>query len=509
MILYHAALRKNNMLLQDAMIFIKNGRIERIVDKFQKELLEEAKTTDMKGLFLQPAWIDSHLHFPGNLLFENYGVLLNGRSTVEGYFSALEKNKCQAEWLRGFGWNALVMEGHFREMQDFLEKKYSARPVLLFSDDYHSCICNSQALLQIANSGLSVNPDKYGVLREKDIFVLSNGLPQMLFTDTELEQAILEYQDFLLQMGITAVQTLMFLGGNGDREWHVLRQLDEKGMLKLKVNLALTVQPYEELSELEERFQKLKTYETDHIKINTVKVYMDGVVESKTAYLLKPYEKCDSCGIPFWDNEKLRALCTKVDGNGRQVHIHAIGDAAVHQAVEALTFAMDTNHTVGQNRHVITHLQLADDIDIEKMGKYGIIAAIQPYWFPQQKEHYPLDEMYLGERAEEEYKAAALKNRGVMLTGSSDSPVTGRPDPLIGIRMAAQRDWEQERVSVEDMIAAFTTNGAYQLGREQELGALQEGFYADLIGFDRELTEETIGDAKLRFCMVEGSITLG
>lgn len=116
----------------------------------------------------------------------------------------------------------------------------------------------------------------------------------------------------------------------------------------------------------------------------------------------------------------------------------------------------------------------------------------------------------LGNRAQYEYKAASMEKMGVMVTGSSDSPVTGRPDPLIGIAMAAFRFRKEERMTVESMRKAFSENGAYQLFREREIGCLAQGFSADIIGLSGQITERGMEDGsekvKLKFVMADGNV---
>ena len=484
-VLYHASFWRGDHFLTDGMIVTEDGRIENIYDSFQPQVLEAAgDARDMSGLTLSPGWIDSHLHLPGDFLFRLYGINFLRCASVEAYRKQLEDCQVAGRWIRGFGWNASVMEdGGYEVLQGFLREHFPSRPVLLFSDDYHSCMGNPCAFAEIAAAGVFVSPDEYGIIREKDIFVLTNEFREMSFSEEEMEQAILACQDFLLRLGITAVQTLMFLGGNGDREWQVLKRMDEKGLLKLKVNLALTVQPYEDLGRLEQRLAGMRRYESERIRFFTVKLYMDGVIESRTAYLHEPYEGMTWAGECSWEEDVLKHLCTRVDALGYQIHIHAIGDAAVHRAVEALAEAMDDNDSRGKNRHVITHIQLAADEDIRWMGQYGIIAAMQPYWFPQREDAYGLERIYVGERALQEYKMRTMLDAGVVLTGSSDSPVTDVPDPLAGISMAAGRCQERERVPANVMWEAFTKNGAFQMFRERELGQLEAGFRADVIGF--------------------------
>lgn len=534
-VLIHANYWDGERMCRDGRIEIADGYVGAVYGACDEQNLkpyniEETCFEDMSGIYLFPAWIDSHLHIPGDFLFEKFGVVLTGLESLEAYLDRLStwKKQCEKQdyqdldaagdlWLRGFGWSAVIMdraENGYEQLWDFLNQEFTDKPVLLFSDDYHNCICNKKALDAVKRAGIAVEPDERGLIKEKDIFLLTRYLPEMCFSESQIEMAVLAYQEKLLSYGITAVQTLMFLGGNGLREWKVLLALERKGLLKLKVNLALTVQPWEKLEESRQRYGQLMEIEKEsrfyggHIQIHTVKLYMDGVVENHTAYMEAPYEDQAGRGKNFWDLETLREFCRELDEEGHQIHIHAIGDGAVHDAVTALVYAMDRNGTARKHRHVIAHLQIASDEDIRLMGQYGIIASIQPYWFPQSEKDYGLEKPFLGERAEEEYKARTLEAMGVLITGASDSPVTPRPAPVLGIAMAGNRCQEKERLPVPAMIRAFTRNGAYQLFRERELGMIQRGFRADLVGYREAIWEQVDGDEIPAFLMVDGKIYL-
>lgn len=505
-VLYNVSFIRHGKVIEDGAIITRGERIEKILEQYTIDMFDSEECIDMKGLNIYPAWIDSHLHMPGRVLFDKYGVILSSEYTVDDCIKCIEEKMPKDRWIRGYGWNPYYINNNLNELYEKLSSTYPDRPVILFSEDYHTCICNKVALNEISNSGVSINPNIDGTLKMKDIFALSNELPSMTFSEEDIRDAILEYQDFLLDRGITTIQTLMFIGGNFDREWKVLYNMDCSGELKLKVNIALTVQPLDGVLNSIDKFSALKAYETEHIKLNTVKLYVDGVVEGGTACISEPYEDTNYCEYLKWEDTTLRLLCRDVDSKGLQVHIHAIGNTAVHQAVEALAFAMDDNNTKGERRHVITHMQLADNADIEKMGEYGIIASLQPYWFPQTEPYYPLDYEMLGERANECYKAGSFDKAGVMITASSDNPVTPDPNPIMGINMFINHYRLGERISFDKACDAFTVSGAYQLFREKELGLIEEGYYADIIGFDVRLDESTIRNAKLKFVMVNGEV---
>lgn len=475
-------------------IIIEAGKIKEISGGFDPFLLTEGyDCIDCSRYFIVPGFIDSHLHLPGDLLYRNYGLYLGDSYSIGEYLDTIRSfPENEMHVIRGYGWNHEVMNEEqerkgYTEIKKILDERFTDKPVILYSDDFHSCICNQYLIDQYKPVGVYEYPlAETGLFEEADIFELQRQRKELSFSDAEIMDAILAYQDMLLENGVTSVQTLMFLGGDNLMEWELLHKLDEDQRLLININLSLTVHPGYSHENMVSMFNRLKEFSSDKIRVNTIKIYIDGVVENQTAFLLKPYENSESTGSGLWNREELNVLCSFADSNHIQIHSHAIGDAAVHQITDALCCAMDHNGTKKASRHVITHLQLADDRDIRKMGEYGIIACLQPYWIPVDQ-IYPLDVRAIGERAKNEYKVQSFLKHGVRITASSDSPVTPRPYPVLGMYQAIFRENLAERVSLPDILNAFTENGAWQLGREKELGVIKEGYHADLTILSNQL----------------------
>lgn len=514
LVLYNACYFNGKNNIHNAIIYIQNGIIREVFGSGEFEI-ENAKNSgieciDCKNKYVLPSWVDSHLHFPGMALFEVYGVTLLSENSVEGYLRKIEScGQYNPDFVRGYGWNASVCEGSpnsYQLLKAAIDNTFSNTPAILFSDDYHSCICNNTliSLMQKKYANIEIGED--GRLVEKDVFQLLSTVEELSFEDEKIEKAILEFQNMLISKGITAVQSFMFLGGNGQKEWSILKKLDQEGKILLKINIAVNLYPDETIENMAKKYNKIKQYNSKHINLNTVKLYMDGVVDNKTAYLLEPYEGDSICGANFWDMALLKEVCQLFDSQGIQIHMHAIGDAAVKDAVTGLEYACDRNKTKSKNRHVITHMQLACYEDIIKMSEYGIIASVQPYWFPKEDEFYYLDRINLGSRVFHEYRMGTLFANAVIVTSSSDCPVTRDPNPLNAIDIAINRKDEKERVSVEDMINSFTINGAFQLRRENAIGRIEKGFCGDLIVVSKNILNNSVENAELMYTIIDGEI---
>lgn len=444
-----------------------------------------AQQYDCGGAVLLPGFIDGHLHLPGSLLYQRHGVDLMGEGSISDYQTILQRFSVGTGTLRGFGWSQRVFQdvpGALSRFQQFLNETFPTRPVLLFSDDYHSCICN-RALLRKTEAFLSPTQTDFstGLLTERAVFALLHAMPELSFSREETEDALLAYQTMLLSRGITAVQTLMPIGMSEDTCWDVLHDLERRGLWHIRTHFAVTAHPADAPETILARIRSLQAQQTEHIRLNTVKIYIDGVVDNGSACLSRPYEDSESCGNPIWETASLRRFCTFFDRENLQIHAHVIGDAAAAQITGALTFALRQNgRTHNENRHVLAHVQLADPAVMEEMAQYSLLCALQPFWFPQDTV-YAVDRALLGKRSETEYPCASLLHRGISVAFGSDSPVTADPSPLAGISCAMRRMDTPERLTFSEALRAFTASGAYQLFSEHEIGRLAPGYHADFL----------------------------
>ena len=175
-VLIHANYWDGERMCRDGRIEIADGYVGAVYGACDEQNLkpyniEETCFEDMSGIYLFPAWIDSHLHIPGDFLFEKFGVVLTGLESLEAYLDRLStwKKQCEKQdyqdldaagdlWLRGFGWSAVIMdraEKGYEQLWDFLNQEFADKPVLLFSDDYHNCICNKKALDAVKRAGIA------------------------------------------------------------------------------------------------------------------------------------------------------------------------------------------------------------------------------------------------------------------------------------------------------------------------------------------------------------------
>src|SRR5262249_19547372 len=241
------------------------------------------------------------------------------------------------------------------------------------------------------------------------------------------------------------------------------------------------------------QIEAAKVAHHDHfVRAGTVKFFADGVIESNTAAMLAPYANDPKTrGVPHYDARQLDAMVRKVDAAGFQIYIHAIGDAAVRMSLDALEAAARERPAL-QRRHRLEHIETIDTADIPRFGSLGVIASMQPYHAYPEPNLLTVWAINVGpERVERAFAWNAIASAGGRLVFGSDWPVVTM-DVMIGLHNAVLRQdtdgkpeggWvPQQRVSLEQAIAAYTLNGAYASFEEDVKGSITEGKLPNRVG---------------------------
>jgi hypothetical protein len=248
-----------------------------------------------------------------------------------------------------------------------------------------------------------------------------------------------------------------------------------------------------------------------------VKIMQDGVIENHTAKLLEPYiGDATGRGASMVDPEALKSIVTRLDGEGFQVHFHAIGDGAIRESLDAVEMARIANGS-RDNRHHISHLELIDPNDIPRFRELGVIANFQPLWANAGPYITDLTLPVIGsERGRWLYPIESVFRSGGVVAFGSDWDVSSA-NPLDEIEVALTRrgaygeNWDvfvpEERINLHDALAAFTINAAYLNHLEARTGSLEVGKLADLIVLDRNLFEiepAEISQARVLLTLIGG-----
>jgi len=466
----------------------------------------DVRTVDLGGGFLMPSFGDGHAHpLYGGL--EATGPAVRPCTSVEEILAAVKEYADahpEQEWILGASYDgSLAPEGLFDAQ--WLDSVVPDRPVVLRAWDYHTVWCNTSALERAGVTADTADPPLGEIPRRPDGSVLGTlrewGAVDLVMSvmparDEAVRIAALDTAaDYLLARGVTWVQDAWV--EPEDVTTYVAAA--EADALRMRFNLALYADPRyfdSQVHGFAESRRRVQQLNSPLLSANTVKFFADGVVENETGALLQPYcSGLHSHGQRNWEGDSLAEAAAHVDRLGLQIHIHAIGDAAVRQALDAVEF-VDKHNAPRDRRPVIAHAQLVDDADIGRFAELGVIPNMQPLWAQMDALMTVLTIPRLGvERADRQYRMGTLLRTGASLALGSDWPVSSGA-PLEGIAVGVSRrtadgepdgGWTpQEILPVERALSAYTAGVAYQAFADSSWGTIVPGASADLVWLDRD-----------------------
>ena len=461
----------------------------------------ETQVIDAEGKTLLPGIIDSHFHLLwgslrlGDIQLEGVTGLDGLRRVVLAY---RERYPDQA-LLRGQGLSYEVVPGA-RLTRQQLDDIVSDVPLILTCFDFHTVWCNTAAL-NAAGILHGADPGPDG-----EIVLGSDGLATgelREFGAVNLVYALVpepssgEQRDLLRRgleqvssYGITSIHNM-----NGDRaEFELYRSLDETGELPLRIYLPYWITPEMSLEVVEDAAQLRDSYCSDKLRAGAFKLFMDGVVESYTAFLLEPYVQTDSCGEALFSAEHFAELACRADQAGLQIAVHAVGDAAVQRTLNGLEAAVRTNGK-RDSRHRIEHIELLHPDDQRRFAELGVVASMQPFHCTRPETDYlPSWLRYVREaRYADSFAWRTLRSTGAHLCFGSDWPVVSM-NPFLGIDAAVNRQpWlpglPSQAQTLRETLAGYTRDGAYTEFAEHDKGQLKAGMFADLVLLSEDITQ--------------------
>ncbi len=463
--------------------------------------LPATDVVDAGGSFVLPAFRDGHVHaiFAG---LEREYAPVRGHSTPQETARAVgewARAHPEAEWILGLGFDhTLAPNGVFHAA--WLDAEVPDRPVYLQATDYHTVWVNSEAMRRAGYSAATPQPHDgeivrddagapIGTLREWGAWRPVRSL--MPAPPPALAAEALRYSTAALaSAGISWVQDAWNEPGDVD-SWLAAHAANA---LSVRADLALWADPNSWRQQLDGMVTSRARADEAGMRdgrrmlsATTVKFFADGVFESATAALLEPYHDCPhSHGMPNWDAAELAAAVTAVDALGFTPHIHAIGDAAVRNALDALEAAARTNGR-RDSRPTIAHVQLADAADIPRFAELGVIANYEPLWARMDSWQTELTLPRIGRaRTDQQYRMRSMLDSGAIVSFGSDWPVSDYA-PLAGIAIATTRKltadsptWVPgECITVDEALMAYTVGSAFQ-SKDPRGGALRPGARADI-----------------------------
>ncbi|AFM15656.1 putative TIM-barrel fold metal-dependent hydrolase [Mycolicibacterium chubuense NBB4] len=466
-----------------------------------------AEVTDLGGGFLMPSFGDGHAHpLYGGL--EAVGPPVRACSSVDEIVLAVKQYADahpDEEWIVGASYDGSLAPGGLFDAR-WLDAAVPDRPVVLRAWDYHTVWCNSAALDRAGITADTPDPVLGEIPRRDDGSVLGT-LREWGATDLVMNvmpprdehariDALGTAADYYLARGVTWVQDAWV--EPADVATYV--EAARRRALRMRFNLALYADPRHfdsQVTHFAEQRRRVDETASPLLSAHTVKFFADGVVENETGALLAPY--CSGLhshsGMRNWEGNSLAEAARRVDELGLQIHIHAIGDAAVRQALDAI------EHVVAQNpprdrRPVIAHCQLVDDADLDRFAALGAIPNMQPLWAQLDALMTVLTIPRLGaDRADKQYPIRTLDTSGAALSFGSDWPVSSGA-PLDGISVAASRRTSEgepdggwtphEILPIQRALSAYTAAVANQAFAEHDWGVITPGASADMVWLDRD-----------------------
>jgi predicted amidohydrolase YtcJ len=444
--------------------------------------LASPERVDLGGHCVVPGFTDSHVHFPSWALAQREVRLEDTRSLDEALArvrAALPAVR-PGTWLLGRGWRSGDWQPALDPTKAQLDEIAGETPIALLARDSHSLWLSSAALAR-ANGDLQVpggvvetdeHGEPTGVLREESCWHFREAYIET--TDDEYLDAMPEAIKLANSRGVTAVHDKDgWLGAL--RLW---QRLDAERPLSIRVWQSLPAEKADELAELDIS----SGFGNPRLRLGYLKVFMDGTLGSQTARLL------DGSGVEITSREEFADLIRRAVRAGFPVAVHAIGDRANRDALDAFEETRSEWQPLGL-RHRIEHAQLLAPEDVGRFSELGVAASVQFSHAPSDRDL--ADRLWAG-KTEHAYAYRSLWDSGALVANGSDAPIE-ELDPLAGIRAGVLRTlderpaWHPEQaLTVEQALQATTVNPAWLAGDERRRGKLLPGYDADLVVLDRD-----------------------
>jgi predicted amidohydrolase YtcJ len=495
-----------DLILSDAKVFRYGQPLaegQAVVVKFGKILAvgpsqkigglagNQTRVIELGGRVLIPGFCDSHLHLAsfGQSLRR---IDLAGSKTLEEALQRIRHALPRFEketWIMGRGWDKNLWGEQFPNRQQ-LDSVVADKPAAFSSRCGHIMWANSAALAIAAITHETPDPadgeierdetgEPTGILKEGAIRLIKDVRPEPDIAATK--EGILDAVKEAHRLGVTSVVTLA-----GRTELSALTELERERRLPLRVS-AYSEDPEEFLESCVKNGGLRLPLVGERLSLMGLKLYVDGSLGGQTAFMFKPYEASESCGIPVVCGDRLKEIVLQSSRFGVPCAIHAIGDRAVAEALDAFEVSREVN---SDTRHRVEHTQLMRKQDIERFARGGFIASMQPVHLYGDRE---TAERYWGGRCRYAYPLRSLLKSGARVALGTDTPIE-RLNPMLGLFAACAREPEDggapwyagERIDLPTAVNCYTAEGAYATYAENRRGSIAPGMDADLVVLRRD-----------------------
>ena len=487
----------------------------------------EGPVTDLGGRFIMPGIIDSHVHITTGVGFEytDLGVPV----------MCSTKKECldfMADYIAGhpglkryrFMIERTCLAGEELSRED-LDAICPDAEILVLEGEVHSNWVNSRILA--AHGITDETPDPVPGLAyfvRKDGHLTGNSFETaswpMLFdgvndlTDEQIKTAVLRWLDSSVQYGVSGVFDAGFPEHNGvnERIYACLRELDRQGKLPVYVDGCYVLTQPRKMREALDGVKRFREeFNTEHMKVHTLKIFMDGTLKIETAAMVTPYVDTGVTGATAFHAEQVAEILKELNEAGLDLHVHTVGEAASRVVLDGVEMARKALGDQYRVKVTCAHLWVQDDADLDRFAKLGVVANFTPWWHSGNVGGNPIEywPTFIGEkRAHAMFRCKTMWDSGALVTWSSDEVFYGdfrNWSPYLAMEIGMTR-WinektrfeeasrtvaafppESERMNIEEMILGYTINGAFQLGIEAAKGSITAGKDADFLVFEKDL----------------------
>lgn len=485
-------------------VAVRSGRIVFVGDApgVAAYIGEHTHVIDLGQRMLMPAFHDEHMH-PMSGGMRLLRCALDDVATAQGVVDALTAcahRSPSSPWLIANGLSETLATSSLLDRRK-LDRLVPNRPLAIAIGPGFSLRVNSRALKL---AGLDrkagdlpfgdIDRDRTtgeatGMVRGKAMEAVRHAWPRP--TSTEYRQALHEATAMANRFGIVSI-----LDASVDRDMlDAYRAADAAGELSVRIVAAQRIVPEAGIAQIDAMRQARDSIHGKRLRADVAKIFVDGEIGLHTAALLEPYlDAPDTHGTPFIDSKHLDAFVKRLDHDGFDVHMHVMGDGAVHAGLNAIARAIAANGA-RDRRDQLAHDQLVDPADLPRFAALGVIANVQPAWAWADPVNLDAQRKLGPTRARLLVPIRSLVDAGARLVASSDWPAPIM-NPLAAIQIGITRrpldgsapSWHPEqRVSLMQMLRSYCTDAAWALRLEQESGSITPGKSADLIVLDRDL----------------------
>ena len=462
---------------------------------------EGTRLEDLGGRRMVPGFHDAHWHLPTRRTADLTGA--PNADSIVARLRAFAATLPADSWITGRGWTPDMFPQNIATAAA-LDAAFPDRPVLLTDRDGHQSLANRAALALAGIDRRTPAPPGGAIDRARD------GTPTGLLRETaawpvrarvpaptadEVYAALREAMAAAARDGLTALQ---IANGLDEAEEEAFARAVTEGTLQTRFRIAVPFTPLPSDSALDAYARRRDANRGPLIRYGIAKGMLDGTVDARSAAMLAPFAIGGGTGLPRWSLDTLVATLARYDSAGIQVELHAIGDAAIRQALDAYE-AVARRNGPRDRRHRIEHLEVPDPADIPRFAALGVIASTQAVFATPDATALDNYVPLLGPaRAAWAMPFKALDDAGAVQAFGSDYPVFPM-SPILGMQMAVLRQladgtpaggWEpHHRISVEAALRHYTRDAAYAAFREREIGILAPGMLADLVVLSDDLLD--------------------